>query len=79
MRIPALNLAPASEIEDAFAYSMEIVSEDKRPNIVAARAMAYIHRAEFERADEILKTIPEGTKSLGREIEQVRALLQQCR
>jgi len=40
----------AKEAEDAFAYSLEVVSDEMRPNVWAAKAMHYHHRGEFDRA-----------------------------
>jgi hypothetical protein len=67
--------APSREIEEAFAYSLGLVSEDKWPNIIAAKAMAYIHRGELDKAQELLKETYAGTQSLG--LEKVRAILAQ--
>ena len=66
---------PSSEIKEAFAYSLGVVSEDKQTNIIAAKAMAYIHRGELEQAQQTLRTIPADTRSLGRGLENVRAIL----
>ena len=66
---------PSSEIEEAFAYSLGRVSEGKKPNIIAAKAMAYIHRGELEQAQQTLRTIPSDTRSRGRGLENVRAIL----
>ena len=39
-------LSPA-EIETAFDYSMSLVGDDKKANVIAAKAMAYAAREEF--------------------------------
>jgi hypothetical protein len=38
------------EIDSAFAYSLDIVSNEKRPNILAAKAMYYIQGGQLNRA-----------------------------
>lgn len=40
------------EIDSAFAYSLDIVSSDKRPNIVAAKIMYFVHAGQMERAKQ---------------------------
>jgi hypothetical protein len=74
-----LSLASArpAEIEAAFAYSMALVSEDKKINVLAAKAMAYVHRGELERARQVVEATAAGTKSLGGELETARAMLNQ--
>jgi hypothetical protein len=38
------------EIDSAFAYSLDIVSSEKRPNIAAAKAMYFIQAGQLDRA-----------------------------
>ena len=71
----SLASAPPAEIEAAFAYSMGLVSEDKKINVLAAKAMAYVHRGELERARQVLEATAAGTKSLGGELETARAMM----
>lgn len=40
------------EVEEAFAYSLKIVSSEKRANVVAAKAMYYFHSGRLDRARE---------------------------
>lgn len=40
----------SEEIDSAFAYSLEIVSREKRANIVAAKAMYFLHTGYLDRA-----------------------------
>jgi hypothetical protein len=73
----SLASAPPAEIEAAFAYSMGLVSEDKKINVLVAKAMAYVHRGELERARQVVEATAAGTKSLGGELETARAMLNQ--
>ena len=73
----SLSSAPVEEIEAAFEYSLRLVSDDKKPNIVAAKAMAYIHRGDFNRAREVVEANRWGTRSLGKELETVETLIKQ--
>jgi hypothetical protein len=73
----SLVSAPLAEIEAAFEYSMGLVSEDKKTNVIAAKAMAYVHRGELERARQVVEATAAGTKSLGEELEMTRAMLNQ--
>ena len=45
---------PAEDVEAAFDYSMKLVSDKKRANVIAAKAMTYAIRGEFVRAHEVL-------------------------
>ncbi len=72
-----LSSAPVEEIEAAFEYSLRLVSDNKKPNIVAAKAMAYIHRGDFDRAREVVEANRWGTTSLGQELETVKRLIRQ--
>jgi hypothetical protein len=40
------------DIDSAFAYSLSIVSKGKRPNVVAAKVMYFIHAGQLERAQQ---------------------------
>jgi hypothetical protein len=40
------------DIESAFAYSLDMVSGEKRPNVAAAKVMYFIHAGELERAKQ---------------------------
>jgi hypothetical protein len=42
------------EMDSAFAYSLGIVSNEKRPNIVAAKIMYFIHAGQLDRAKQEL-------------------------
>ena len=76
LNLLSLSNATASEIEAAFDYSLGLVSDDEKPNIMAAKAMAYIHHGDFERAGEVLSAIRAGP-SRGRGPETVRTILEQ--
>lgn len=73
----SLPSCSAAEIEAAFDYSLGLVTDDKKPNIVAAKAMAYIHRGDFDRAREVVEANRWGAKSLGQELETVKGLIRQ--
>ena len=72
-----LSMASAAveEIEATFAYSLGLVSESKKPNVVAAKAMAYLHRGDVERAREVVETNQWKAPSLGQELEAVARLI----
>lgn len=38
------------EVDSAFAYSLSIVSKEKRPNVVAAKVMYFVHTGQLEQA-----------------------------
>jgi len=71
-----LGNATFGEIEAAFDYSLGLVPEDEKPSIIAAKAMAYIHRGDLERAGEILGATSAGPDR-GRQLEAVRTILAQ--
>jgi hypothetical protein len=71
----SVSSCAATEIEAAFDYSLELVSDDKKPNIVAAKAMAYRERGELGRAREIIAEAKWGPESLSGEFELVKGLL----
>jgi hypothetical protein len=68
-------ISPA-EIEAAFDYSMSLVGDDKKANVIAAKAMAYAAREEFTRAHEIVTKSRYGPKSRGNEFNAVKALIE---
>jgi glycosyltransferase involved in cell wall biosynthesis len=47
---PFNNIFSDEDIDKAFEYSFEIVNENLRPNIAAAKVMVFIHIGNFERA-----------------------------
>lgn len=71
----SLRSCPAAEIEAAFDYSLELVTADKKPNIVAAKAMAYRERGDLARARAVIARSNWGPESLGGEFELVKGLL----
>ncbi len=73
----SLSSAPVEEIEAAFEYSLRLVSDDKKTNVVAAKAMAYIHRGDVDRAREVVEANRWGATSLGQELETVKRLIRQ--
>ena len=68
-------LSPA-EIEAAFDYSMSLVGDDKKANVIAAKAMAYVAREEFTRAHEIVTQSRYGPTSRANELNTVKALIE---
>jgi hypothetical protein len=72
----SLNNATHGEIEAAFDYSLGVVSEHQKRNVMAAKAMAYIHRGDLARAGEVLAAI--GAAGIeGGEVESVRQILEE--
>lgn len=71
----SLSSCSEAEIEAAFDYSLDLVTDDKKPNIIAAKAMAYLERGNFARACEIMAHPQYGPESLSGEFERVRSLL----
>jgi hypothetical protein len=63
------------EIEAAFDYSLGLVSDGKKPNIIAAKAMAYVHRGDVDRARKVVETNRWKGPSLGHELEAVAKLI----
>jgi hypothetical protein len=74
MNLSLLSCSVA-EIEAAFDYSLHLVSDDKKPNIIAAKAMAYRERGEIARAREVIAQAQYGPESLSGEFERVHSLL----
>jgi hypothetical protein len=62
------------EIEAVFDYSISLVSEDKKANAIAAKAMAYVHRSEFARAHEVIMQSRYGPASLADQFNTVKSL-----
>lgn len=75
-----MDISPAAvspdEIEAAFQYSLSLVSERKKANVIAAKGMAYFYRGEFARAHEILMRSRYGPASLADEFTKVKALIE---
>ena len=65
----------AAEIEAAFDYSLGLMTDEKKPNIIAAKAMAYRERGDITRAREIVTQTQYGPESLGGELERVKGFL----
>jgi hypothetical protein len=74
------DLSPAAvspaEIEAAFDYSISLVGESKKANVIAAKAMAYVSRGEFARAYEIVTQSRYGPASRADEFNTVKALIE---
>jgi hypothetical protein len=74
------DLSPAAvtstEIEAAFDYSMSLVGNDKKANVMGAKAMAYVARGEFTRGHEIMAQSRYGPTSRADEFNKVRALIE---
>ncbi|HYY13208.1 MAG TPA: hypothetical protein VE758_02115 [Chthoniobacterales bacterium] len=64
-----------SELEAAFDYSLGLVRDEKKGNIIAAKAMAYRERGQIVRAREILAATGDSTPSLAGELEQIKRLI----
>ena len=75
------DLAPAAvspdEIEAAFDYSLSLVGDRKKANVIAAKAMAYAGRGEFGRAHEVISSSRYGPESLADEFNTIKALIEQ--
>jgi hypothetical protein len=65
------------EIEAAFDYSLDLVSDSKKPNVVASKAMAYLHRGDVDRAREVLRANRWGPTSYGQDLEIVEKLIRE--
>jgi hypothetical protein len=74
------DLSPAAvspaEIEAAFDYSISLVGDDKKANVIAAKAMAYAARGEFTRAHEIMTQSRHGPASRADEFNTVKGLIE---
>jgi hypothetical protein len=73
----SMTSVAAEEIEAAFDYSLELVSDSKKPNVIAAKAMAYLHRGDVDRAREVVETNRWGTTSFGQDLENVERLIRE--
>jgi hypothetical protein len=69
-------VSPA-EIEAAFDYSMSLVANDKKANVIGAKAMAYVAGGDFTRAHDIVMQSRYGPKSRANEFNKVKALIEQ--
>jgi hypothetical protein len=74
------DLSPAAvssdEIEAAFDYSISLVRDDKKANVTAAKAVAYVERGEFARAHQIVTQSRYGPASRADEFNTVKALIE---
>jgi hypothetical protein len=74
------ELSPATissgEIEAAFDYSISLVGDDKKANVIAGKAMAYAGRDELTRAHEIMTQSRYGPASRDDEFNTVKALIE---
>lgn len=71
----SMTSVAVEEIDAAFDYSLGLVSDDKKPNVVAAKAMAYLHRGDVDRAREVVEANQWGATSLGQDLEGVERLI----
>jgi hypothetical protein len=76
----ASDLSPAAvspaQIEATFEYSVRLVADDKKANVIAAKAMAYAARGEFGRAHDIMRRSPYGPASRDDQFNTVKALIE---
>ncbi|HET9419252.1 MAG TPA: hypothetical protein VFO30_07920 [Chthoniobacterales bacterium] len=63
------------EIEAAFDYSFGLVPDEKKGNIIGAKAMAYRERGDIAHARKILAATPDDQPSLASELDQIKHLL----
>jgi len=74
------DLSPAAvspaEIEAAFDYSISLVGDDKKANVTAAKAVAYVERGEFTRAHQIVTQSRYGPVSRADEFNKVKAMIE---
>lgn len=70
----AFTACAVEEIEAAFDYSLSLVPDEKRGNIIAAKAMAYRERRDIARAREVLAET-NGVNSLNNELELVKSFV----
>jgi hypothetical protein len=74
------DLSPAAissaEIEAAFDYSLSLVGNDKKANVIAGKAMAYVARNELTRAHEIMMQSRYGPASRANEFNTTKALIE---
>jgi hypothetical protein len=73
----SMTSVAVEEIDAAFDYSLNLVSDDKKPNVVAAKAMAYLHRGDVDRAREVVEANRWGATSLGQDLENVESLIRE--
>jgi hypothetical protein len=74
------NLSPAgvspAEIEAAFDYSIDLVDDSKKANVIAAKTIAYVSRGEFARAYQIVTEAGYGPASRADELNRVKTLIE---
>ncbi len=73
----SMTSVTADEIEAAFDYSLELVADSKKPNVIAAKAMAYLHRGDVDRAREVVGTNRWGATLYGQDLEIVERLIRE--
>jgi len=73
----SMTSVTAEEIEAAFDYSLGLVSDHKKPNIIASKAMAYLHRGDVDRARKVIGTNRWGPTSYGQDLEIVEKLIRE--
>jgi hypothetical protein len=71
----SMSSVKPEEIEAAFDYSLSVVADAKKPNVIAAKAMAYLHRGDVDVAREVLRTNRWGPTSYGQDLEIVERLI----
>jgi hypothetical protein len=71
----AFTSCAVEEIEAAFDYSLSLVPDEKKGNIIAAKAMAYRERGDIARARQILAETADGAESLAGELGQIKRLI----
>lgn len=69
------TLFSADDIESAFAYSLDIVSKEKRPDVIAAKIMYFIHAGQLDRAQEEIAWSRSGGYSFDSNLSIVEQLL----
>jgi hypothetical protein len=74
------DLSPSAvspdEIETAFDYSLSLVSDEKKGNVIAAKAMAYVGRGDLARAHEVIVRSRYGPTSFADEFNTVKTLIE---
>jgi hypothetical protein len=73
----SMTSVAVEEIEAAFDYSLGLVSDSKKPNVVAAKAMAYLHCGDVDRARAVVEANRWGATSLGQDLENVESLIRE--
>jgi hypothetical protein len=70
------TVVSCDEIEAAFDYSVSLVGHDKKANVIAAKATAYVARHELTRAHEIVTQSRYGPRSRADEFNRVKAVIE---